>query len=272
MKKYQQIPDEEKFPVDQGYRSNTSKKKKIGRVSSLTVNEDFGFIRFDEGEELFFHINNASERLQVDDSVVFSVRSSKRYPDKLEACRVHKLYRQPAGPGLILSDNLYFMPGVKEKLLELINEIEICSDGSEPPRETVLEYRLENGEGKAFACETTIGDDIFYAKRKNRRGYSRFVKNKQPETSALFTIIIRFRDGFHQVVASYFGPKTPPEPWDKIATPEALDFWRNHALIPDDGFNIDYSTVKDFDPDFFKSFEEIQGTNTTEDNEVDSSS
>jgi cold shock CspA family protein len=256
-------------PEDKGYQNNIKYKKHIGRISSLSENEDFGFITYNEGENLFFHISSASEKLHVGDSVVFSVRLSKRYKNKQEAFRVHKVYRQATGPSLILSDIINFLPGSKEQLLELMGGIIIRNNGDEPAQETILEYKLENTYGKTFACETTILDDIFYAKRKNKKGYSRFAKNKQPGASALFTIIIRFRQGFHQVVASYFGPKTPAEPWDRIASPESLDFWRNHALIPDDAFQIDYTTIRHFDPDFFKSFEEIQGqgANYSEDNQ-----
>ena len=60
------------------------------------------------------------------------------------------------------------------------------------------------------------------------------------------------------MVAAYFGPKSHPEPWDRIATPQSVEFWKTHALIPDPIFKIDYSSVKNFDPNFFKSFEEIQ--------------
>ena len=73
--------------------------------------------------------------------------------------------------------------------------------------------------------------------------------------------IINYNDdhGFYEISAAFFGPRTPPEPWDRRAKEKSLAFWRQHALIPDPFFKIDYDTVKTFDPDFFKTFEGIQG-------------
>lgn len=142
-------------------------------------------------------------------------------------------------------------------LNQVIDDIQIEEQALD---QIVIRKELFDVTGKAMLVKTRSDDDIFYARRKRRLGYYRFVRNREPENTNVFTIIINFdpKYAIYQVSAAHFGEKSHPAPWDRKARPEALPFWQEHALIPDASFAIDYDDVKEFDPDFFKSFEELQ--------------
>ena len=234
---------------------NDYKKNNTGTVVSLSENGDFGFINFESEKTIFFHIKSVIGIVNLDDEVVFSTYEPKNKKHQIEAGFVRKIYSLPNGSSLALSRKIILSNEAQKAVLDLLPTIDDKYFDKE--NEIVFENEI-NGTGLSFACSTTIVDDILYANRLNKTGYSRFVNGRQPEISNIFTIIIRFRSELFEVVAAYFGPKSHPEPWDRIATPQSVDFWKTHALIPDPIFKIDYSSVKNFDPNFFKSFEEIQ--------------
>lgn len=172
---------------------------------------------------------------------------------------MRKAYPQPNGYDLALASDLTVTPEALEFLLkEVINTIQIAERTKE---QLVITKAFDKVVGVTLAVETSLSDEVFYATRRRRRGYYRFVKNRKPEPTNLFTTVISFvpTEEFYEVTTCYFGDKTPPAPWDRRATPEAMAFWKNHALIPHETFAINEDDQKSFDPDFFKSFEEIQG-------------
>lgn len=90
--------------------------------------------------------------------------------------------------------------------------------------------------------DNTPPEDIYYKKRENRRGLSRFVKNREPEPCDQFTLILK-RDGEkYFVITAFVGGQSEPEPWDKrafsfdkrgesVAQQASIDFWSTRALI-----------------------------------------
>jgi len=89
--------------------------------------------------------------------------------------------------------------------------------------------------GTNFLVPTTVddgGDAIVYARRPGRKGLTRFVKGMEGVLcSSIVVILKRCEEGFYLLITAYVGKKSFPEPWDKNATPEALEFWATHALV-----------------------------------------
>ena len=48
--------------------------------------------------------------------------------------------------------------------------------------------------GKTTCVATKLGDKIIYAKRPKRFGYTRFVKNRQPESTQFLSVILKMGD------------------------------------------------------------------------------
>ncbi len=98
--------------------------------------------------------------------------------------------------------------------------------------------------GNSICVETTIADDIFYAQRNDRKGLTRFVRNRNPiPCSTVVVILNRAHHGtknyyYYKLVTAWIGKKTPAEPWDHKATRESLSFWNSHALIADGTYEI----------------------------------
>jgi|GEM_PF-478839 len=118
-------------------------------------------------------------------------------------------------------------------LAELI--LRISSEG----RESFCEQIDFDCEVGVSICVTTTldggGDEIIYAQRPNRRGLTRFVKNREPEsTRSAVACFKRTTGGAYLLMTAFIGGRAPAEPWDrKWATAESLHFWRSHALIWD---------------------------------------
>jgi len=87
--------------------------------------------------------------------------------------------------------------------------------------------------GVSNCVATHAGDDIVYAQRRNRLGWTRFVKNRQPEPcSSVVVVLAREPDGCYILRTAFLGRKTPAEPWDLDArTADSLSFWSAHALV-----------------------------------------
>lgn len=97
--------------------------------------------------------------------------------------------------------------------------------------------------GETICVATGRGDEIVYSKRPKRFGYSRFVKNRNPEPYNAVTVILK-RDGhedYYVLITAFVGPRPEPEPWDRKnfsqqsdpqeAERRAQEFWSSHALV-----------------------------------------
>lgn len=99
-------------------------------------------------------------------------------------------------------------------------------------QEVAFEKDMGKVVGNIDLVATEEGDEIVYAKRINRNTYTRFVKNKQPTTTSLLTIILKKReDHTYELWSAYAGILVPPLPGDERETPESKPFWSIHALI-----------------------------------------
>lgn len=83
------------------------------------------------------------------------------------------------------------------------------------------------------SCVATRPDDtIIFARRKGRRGVSRFVKNRRAEPTRHVSVVLRRTDrGDYQIMTAHFGRPAPREPWsDGSSSRMARDFWQRHAF------------------------------------------
>ena len=98
-----------------------------------------------------------------------------------------------------------------------------------------VEINKDCGEviGESICVETTDTDDIVYAKRPRRDGYTRFVKNRDRRPTTHATIVLKKmrEEDAYMLVTAYHGEQAPPEPWDKEANERSVPFWQTHALI-----------------------------------------
>ena len=134
-----------------------------------------------------------------------------------------------SGEELVERFNRHLHPEVEALLPEALLRIE--SGGRKFFREQVDFGRVI---GKTICVATNIGDNIVFAKRPNRSGYTRFVKNRQPEPTTFFSLIIKQGDmerGKLVLLSAYIGEIGEPEPWDRNAGPNSSKFWAEHALV-----------------------------------------
>ncbi len=88
--------------------------------------------------------------------------------------------------------------------------------------------------GTTVKVETRDGDEIVYAQRLNRKGLTRFVKNREQEPTKNVTAILKRLEetpDTYIIITAFKGDPAPPEPGDKNAGPDAVEFWNRNALI-----------------------------------------
>jgi hypothetical protein len=86
--------------------------------------------------------------------------------------------------------------------------------------------------GEATRVETSEDDTIVFAQRLGRQGLSRFVKNRQPVSTQMVTVILKKGDrGDYVLITAWVGTQAEPEPWDRNATLKSRDFWSHNALL-----------------------------------------
>lgn len=86
--------------------------------------------------------------------------------------------------------------------------------------------------GNSDLVETTANDDTFYAKRPNRRNYTRFVNGKNAEPTRFVTLELRKVDDQVVLFTVYIGGATPPFPYGKDDPhQDGREFWKTHALV-----------------------------------------
>ena len=80
-------------------------------------------------------------------------------------------------------------------------------------------------------------EDVYYERRGNRKGFSRMIRNREPEMVTDLMVVLKKSGNHYIVLTAYAGVPSPKEPWDtSIETPEeyrsSLEFWETHAIIP----------------------------------------
>ena len=83
------------------------------------------------------------------------------------------------------------------------------------------------------------GARIYYKTRPQRFGPTRFIRGVEPPPCSSVVVILKAADCRHPswqgedyiLITAFVGEKSHPEPWDRNATPEAIEWWRTHAMI-----------------------------------------
>jgi hypothetical protein len=109
--------------------------------------------------------------------------------------------------------------------------------GNFQPQLIAVDIDLRRVVGQTICVATNPTDQIVYAQRVGRAGYTRFVMEKQPQPTSHITIVAKHLSGGSiQLITAYMGRKATPEPWDRrvrsiLEQQGSRLFWDNHALI-----------------------------------------
>lgn len=119
-------------------------------------------------------------------------------------------------------------PELKKLLKELL------ATKSFTKKEIYKEYKIKPTAIFSDLVETNDNDKIIYAKRLNREGYTRFVKNRKPESTSSSYLTIWLKqdeERKYELASAWIGRTCPAFPDDEYATPKSKPFWKKHALI-----------------------------------------
>lgn len=122
--------------------------------------------------------------------------------------------------------NSHLHPGVKAILPEALAQIHMNGEEFQ-----IHQVDFDRVVGQTTCVETSSKDEIVYAKRPKRYGYSRFVLNREAEDCSSVVVILKKGEDYYVLITAFIGEKPEPEPWDRNATSQSESFWRNHALI-----------------------------------------
>lgn len=157
---------------------------------------------------------------------------------------------------------------VRKDLEEILSRID--SKGKDSVMDSVS---LEGKTWKSFKVAINQEKDkenLFLARRNNRKGLSPFVKNREPEITDTVTVILAKNDTGrnggvegYTVITAFSGDLAMREPWDpyffggktkeekeerKREQNESLEYWSNYAFVPDENeYPVDEGTISEYD-------------------------
>lgn len=118
--------------------------------------------------------------------------------------------------------------GVTEAMLSATLAAIAVAEGEQRVRR---EFTYPHIIGVSRCVATNDADEIVYARRVHRFGYTRFVINRELEPCNKLSVVLwRGENGCYELSTAYVGPLTPPEPFTEEADEEARVFWSRHAL------------------------------------------
>lgn len=132
------------------------------------------------------------------------------------------LIASPAGR--YLSRRPYLINLIKEVLLPLeLTEARI-----------IIERDMGRNIGTTDIVATSDKDIIYYAQPMKTATFSRFAKNRYPQPSQIFTIIVERDDnGDYEIQDAWIGPSSPAFPGDAHESTDSKLYWQTHALVQD---------------------------------------
>lgn len=196
-----------------------------GRIKFLSTSKGFGFISQENGQDIYFNIRNLQNNVEVGDEVIFLIESKN---DRQSASAIRKVYRNRYGIAFYERINTtHTHLDIEEYLPEVVSNISNTNLGF-----MEIEHDFGNYVGLNDCVETSESDDLIYAIRKGRKGYTVFVKNRFPIPTSYVTIVLKKADNnAYVIITAFYGQKAGLEPHDPRATQSDIDFWKNHALI-----------------------------------------
>lgn len=196
-----------------------------GTVKSLFFSKGFGFISQNNDVDIFFNTKNLPCNVEPGDKVAFLKKTRK---DRTFALAIRKVYQNEYGIAFVERiNNTHTHINLDAFLPHIIANIK---DTSKCFAEIQHDFGYCVGEAECVMTEE--GDDIIYAIRKGRKGYSRLVKNKHPEKTSYVTLVIKKSDEkTYVIITAFYGKKTALELFDTRASDYDKRYWQTHALI-----------------------------------------
>lgn len=138
------------------------------------------------------------------------------------------LGRLGSGEPVFDRPNTHLHQGVLALLPEALGRVNLNGDTF-----AVVEVDFGRVVGETMCVETSGSDQIVFAKRPKRFGYSRFVRNRNPEPCSSVVVILKKDEveDYYVLITAFVGRRPQPEPWDRNATPDSAAFWSSHALV-----------------------------------------
>lgn len=116
-------------------------------------------------------------------------------------------------------------PELIEYVREVLPQVEATDDN--------VFHQADLGRETGFSdlVETDDNDEIIYAKRINRRNYTRFVLHRKTVRTTLVTIVLHKLGNDYTLYSAWVGPLAPPFPGSSHEAPDSREFWSTHALV-----------------------------------------
>jgi len=196
-----------------------------GRIIKLDIIRGFGFVYSeDDQNNSYFKISALHGEVHMNDPVRFLVNTNNA---KTFASAIRKVYQNSAGikfiPRII---GTHIHEGTEPLLTIVFEQIRDLNSAF-----IEKEYPFPSVIGKTTCVETNDDDTVFYAIRKDRKGHSRFVLNREPEDTQSLTVVLKRASDYYIIITCFLGKLAQPEPYDPKATQDSIDFWSRHALI-----------------------------------------
>lgn len=196
-----------------------------GKVKFISKSKGFGFISQVNNQDIYFNIRSLQNNVEAGDEVIFLIYSKG---DRHSASAVRKVYRNNHGIAFYERVNITHTHLDLEKFLpEVVSNISNTNYGF-----MEIEHDFGYYVGASECVETSQSDDLIYAIRKGRKGYTVFVKNRLPIPTSHVTIVLKkATNNEYVIITAFYGEKAGLEPCDPRATKDDIEFWKNHALI-----------------------------------------
>lgn len=95
-----------------------------------------------------------------------------------------------------------------------------------------IEHDMGRSIGRSELVATADTDTVFYARQTKAAGFTRFVKNRQADSTSYITIkLTRDDDGEYELVSIWIGKDFPETPDHVEATKASTSYWSSHAVI-----------------------------------------
>jgi hypothetical protein len=167
-----------------------------------------------------------SKNISLGSYVTYIKIPSKNIEGKNEAVNVTKAYLSKDNYLVVNRPASHLHQSIDENLSKIISNI-TCVNRAFFSEQLDYEYCI----GVSTCVRVDESDEIIYAVRENRKGHTKFVKNRMPEPTNSITIILKKTGDFYTIITAFVGKAADTEPWDERATNSSLEFWSNHALI-----------------------------------------
>lgn len=99
-------------------------------------------------------------------------------------------------------------------------------------KQVVIEQDMDRDIGTTDIVSTDINDTIYYARPVKSEVFSRFAKNRYPQSCKTLSIIVKQdAEGNYAISDTYIGHYYPGFPGSQNETVNSKQYWRTHALV-----------------------------------------